>query len=124
MFSVIERVPVIVSPRFMIMLRHSNVGPCATRRCCDRSLIYNVTIETLSVERAKLFISAIHCIFWVGNLIAAVEDFLDAVLYYVRHTSCAAVADLEIISVEYLVESWDFGKCLSIKCKNDFPTFV
>ena len=34
----------------------------------------------------------------------AVQDFLVVVLYYVCHASCAAVADLEIVSVEYLVE--------------------
>ena len=65
--------------------------------------------------RTKVFVSAI-AFSLVGNL-AATRDFLVVFLNYVCHDSCTAVADLEIVSVEYLVEFIEFGE-MFIKCGN------
>ena len=43
---------------------------------------------------------------------------------YVGHVSCAAVAYLKVVSFKDLVQFDDFWKCLSIKRRKDFATFV
>jgi len=64
---VFERDIVIFVPCFKIMFCHSNVSPCITRHWCDHSLIYNITYETLPIERTKVFFLQLHFLWLVTS---------------------------------------------------------
>jgi len=73
------------------------------RREVDSSLAAEDAEKHCPSRGQKVLVSAI-AFFSVCNLTVVIQDFLAVVLYHVCYASCAAVADLEIISVEYPVE--------------------
>ena len=114
----------VVVSRFEFVLCHTNVGPCVTRGCCDSCFVDNVLCKTRTVKRAKVFACTVAFLF-VGGLVVFIKYFLIVAFDYIRHVCSAAVADLQVVSIKYFVEfNYDFGKCLSLRQRNDLAMFV
>ena len=88
---------------FEFVLCHTNVSICVSGCYCYCGFVDYVTCKTRTIERAKVFVSAIAFSF-AANPIAFGEDFLIVALDNVCLVGCAAVADFQIVSVEDLVE--------------------
>ena len=102
-FSVSERKLVIVVSCFEFAFCHANVCPCVTGSCCDSSFVDNVVGKTRTVKRAKVFVSTVAFLL-AGDPVVFIKDFLVVAFDYVSHVRSAAVADLEVVSIEYFVE--------------------
>ena len=75
MLSVSEREFVVVVSCFEFVLCHTNVSICVSGCCCYCGFVDYVTLKTRTIERAKVFVSAIAFCF-TANPIAFGEDFL------------------------------------------------
>ena len=84
------------------MLCHTDVGPCVTR-CCDSCFVDNVLVKAYTVKRAKIFASTVAFLF-VGSCVVFIKNFLIMAFDYISHVCSAAVADLQVVSIEYFVE--------------------
>ena len=103
MFSVLEREFVVIVSCFEIVLCHSNVRFCVTGSCCDCSFVDDLACEAFTIKRVDIVISAL-ALSSVFNIITFIQDLLIVVFDDDCHVGCAAVADVKVVSVEYLVE--------------------
>ena len=103
MFSVFERKLVVVVSCFEFVLCHTSVGPCVIRRCCDGCFVDNVLGKACTIKRAKVFASTVAFLF-VEGLVVFIQNFLIMAFDYISHVCSAAVADLQVVSIEYFLE--------------------
>ena len=87
---------------FEFMFCHTNVGPCVPRCCCDSSFEDNVLGKT-RIKGAKVFVSTVAFLL-AGVLVIFIKDLLIVAFDYISHVRTAAVADLEVVSIEYFME--------------------
>ena len=104
MLAMFERKLMVIVPRFETMLSHADVNLRFARCCSDSGFVDDIVDKASTIKRAKVFISAVAWPIGLDVIAVLSENLWVVALDDACYVASAALADLHITPIKYLVQ--------------------